>query len=157
MTFFVRMKWLFFSLLIATGMAGCAGGGLAKPQAPNVSLGGMQIVSMDLTQQTIRLSLNLDNPNAFMLPLRGLGYDLKLNGKSFISGSSNDQVNIPANGTSTLNLDVSANLLSMFNDLKALNLLSGAPLDYELSGSVGVLSQGLKLPFNRSGQVSLTK
>lgn len=154
---FQQMKWLVLSLVIAAFVSGCAGGSLAKPQAPGVSVAGLQIMSMDLTNQTIRLSLNLDNPNAFMLPLRGLGYDLKLGGKSFISGTSNDQVNIPANGSSALNLDVSANLLSMFSDLKSLNLLSGAPLDYELSGSVGVLSQGLKLPFNRTGQVKLTR
>lgn len=157
MKYVVWARWLVLSLFMSVALAGCAGGQLAKPKAPNVSLAGMQILSMDLTQQTIRLSLNLDNPNAFMLPLRGMGYDLKLNGKSFISGSSNDELNLPANGSSTLDLDVSANLLTLFSDLKSLNLMSGGPVDYELSGSVGVLSQGLKLPFNRSGQVKLSR
>lgn len=138
-------------------LAGCAGGQLAKPQAPGVTLAGMQLVSADLSQQTVRLNLNLSNPNSFALPLRGLGYQLKLNGKNFISGSSPQSVDIPASGDSALSIDVSANLLSMFSDIQSLGVLAGAPIDYELSGSVGVFSQGLKLPFTRTGKVQIQR
>lgn len=145
---------LFFLVVLLTG---CAGGQLAKPKAPGVKLSNVQLVSAGLTQQTVRLTLDLDNPNAFMLPLRGLGYQLKLNGKSFISGNSAESVDIPANGSSALSIDVSADLLSLFNNIQSLGILAGAPVNYELSGSVGVLSQGLKLPFSRSGQVKIQR
>lgn len=152
-----QMKTFTTALLLAMLLAGCAGGQLAKPKAPSVTLAGLEVVSLGVSEQTLRLNLNLDNPNGFALPLRGLGYQLKLNGKSFISGTSPTSVDIPASGSSAVSIDVSANLLSMFSDIQSLGVLAGAPVDYELSGSVGVFSEGLKLPFTRAGKVQIQR
>ena len=138
-------------LVILFSLAACSA--LTKrPEAPIISLADIKLSKMGLLEQSFTLTLRMKNPNDFSLPLRGLTYALKLNGQNFAEGVSASQVTIAPYEEALVEVDIVSNLLTAFNQLKGLS--GGQPLEYSLSGKVGVLNEAFKLPFNKVGEVS---
>ncbi len=142
------VAWLLALLLLA----GCAGA-LKRPEPPIVTVADIRMGESGLMEQRFLVTLRLQNPNDFALPLRGLRYDLKLNGQDFARGVSPAAVTVPPYGEQTLQVTVTSNLLSLFRQLKSLS--GGGPLRYSLAGSIGVANRHLRLPFRHSGEISL--
>ncbi len=157
MRFFRKASRTLFIVMLALTLGACAGGGLKMPEAPSVGLSSLQLVSPGLRSQTFRVGLDLKNPNNFSLPLRGFSYKLKLNGVDVAEGVNSQSITLPAGGSSALQMDISMDLFSLFGRLKSAGLLTGQPVKYELSGNVGLLTQGLTLPFNRAGEIAITR
>ncbi len=146
------MTRLFAWLLALALLTGCAG--LAqRPEPPIVSVADIRMGDASLMEQRFVVTLRLQNPNDFALPLRGLRYDLKLNGHAFARGVSPAAVTVPAYGEKTLQVTVTSNLLSLFRQLQALS--RGGPLKYSLAGSIGIANRHLRLPFKQSGELTL--
>lgn len=143
---------MLLSLLVL--FSGCSSV-LPKPDPPKVSLAGLKIAKLNWSEQTFDLTLNIQNPNNFSLPLRGLDYALKLNGNEFARGLSNDNVTIAANGEAQIKLRVGSNLLKSISQISSFLNSGGSELNYSLDGNFGVLHESFRLPFNRSGKVNL--
>lgn len=142
----------YFMILVL--LSACATLG-KKTESPTVTLAGLNIVKADFFEQRFALDLRLQNPNDFALPIRGMSYDLLLNGKSFATGVSADKVNVPALGESVIRVESVSNLFSLYKQLRLLAESSEKGISYQLKGNVSLVNKSIKLPFDKKGEISL--
>ncbi len=143
-------------LLFLTGLTACSTLP-GRPEPPRVNLVGLQLVSVDLFEQRYQVRLRVKNPNAFELPIRGIDFQLEINGQDFAEGVSNQSVNVPAYGEQVIALEVSSSLLQVFRQLQSLENGRSPGFRYQLNGSVAIGNSGVRLPFEYAGDMGLSK
>ncbi len=152
-----RARWLVMSLML-TVVAGCASMIQQVMAKPELRLTQMQLMEANLMQQRYRLTLEIKNPNPLPLPVDKIRYQILLAGKEFASGETVQAFRVPANGETTVDLDVSTNLTQFMGHLS--RVLSGPldKLDYAISGEVatGIAVLGV-VPFQRKGEIPFNK
>ncbi|MCP4328045.1 MAG: water stress/hypersensitive response domain-containing protein [Alphaproteobacteria bacterium] len=125
-------------------------------ERPRVFVEDIRPIGGGALSQRFELVLRLQNPNDSDLHVRGMSFDLDLNGGRFASGVSNQRVTIPRLGSATMTVDAST---STFDLLAQVFRLSNNPtLDYNLHGKVlvdGTLSGSV--PFEDGGEITLTR
>ena len=142
------------TLSVFMALSGCSA--LApKIETPRLMLVSAAMTSGDLFSQTFLVRLHVENPNDRELPVRGMEYELFLEGDSFAEGTSNRAFVIPANGETEFDLPVRTHFISSIGRL--LSRLNGKQkVQYVLEGKVhtdlGILK---KVPFRESGTVDL--
>lgn len=125
-------------------------------ERPGLSVANFSMVDGNLFQQTFRVRLKIDNPNSFALPILGLNYGLNIAGVDVADGTNADGVNIPANGTDYLDIDLSTNLLRSLPDLTDVIRTGGKDLSYSFSGNLNLDNAFIKkVPFNKTGTFNL--
>jgi LEA14-like dessication related protein len=67
-------------------------------EAPRLSIVNVGMVSADVFSQQFRIRLHVQNPNDRELPIKGIEYELFLQGDSFAEGISNQPFVVPALG-----------------------------------------------------------
>ena len=82
-----------------------ATGQFRLPRLPRVSINTLSLRNIDLRGVTLRLSLKVDNPNGFALPLQGLEYRALIGGTPLVDGRSAGGLDLGANASRTLVLD----------------------------------------------------
>jgi len=142
------------AILVMSFISACSTLG-TKPEAPAVTLAGLKIISADLFEQRFAMDLRLQNPNDFALPIRGMSYDLVLNGNSFASGVSAEKVDVPALGEAVVRVESVTNIFSLYRQLQQLGESSEQGVEYQLKGDISLVNRALKLPFNKQGEISL--
>ncbi len=135
-------------------LAGCAAFA-PKLEAPRLALVSAAMTSGDIFSQTFLVRMNVENPNDRDLPVRGIDYQLFLEGDSFAEGVTPKPFVIPANGETEFDITVRTNFVSSIGRL--LSRLQGKQkVQYVIEGKVltdiGMLK---KLPFRESGEVEL--
>lgn len=142
------------TLLALVALSGCSA--LApKIEAPRLMLVSAAMTSGDLFSQTFLVRLHVENPNDRDLPVRGIEYELFLEGDSFAEGTTNRGFVIPANGETEFDLPVRTHFISSIGRL--LSRLNGKQkVQYVLEGKVltdvGIVK---RVPFRESGTVDL--
>lgn len=147
-------KMISSSLLVASlGLGGCTGvGGLANViQAPKVSVQNVVLQDISMTQGNAVVSLNITNPNPVAVPLEGVQYNLRLNGRSVASGDQRQSMSLKPNQPLLVNIPVQL----QFNELMQLapTLLSSRQVQYDVEGAVRL--PFVSVPFQRQGGVGL--
>jgi LEA14-like dessication related protein len=142
------------TLLAFVALSGCSAFA-PKIEAPRLMLVSAGMTSGDLFSQTFLVRLHVENPNDRDLPVRGIEYELFLEGDSFAEGMSNKAFVIPALGETEFDLPVRTHFISSIGRL--LSRLNGKQkVQYVLEGKVftdvGILK---KVPFRESGTVDL--
>ena len=102
---------------------------------PRVSLSNVEVVGLGFNSQTFLLSFDVENPNAFPLPIRNVRYGVKLDGQRFASGETPCELTVPANGAANFAISVDLNLLQTAPQL--LSIVRDATrgsIGYELEG-----------------------
>lgn len=148
---------VFTLILILASLSGCSSL-QSQFDRPTVRLAGITLVEAGLLQQVYGVTLQVDNPNGFALPIKGVNYAVKLGGQEFASGLTPNGFSIPANGTDQVQVEVRTNLVDSLGNLG--RLLSGGSqkLDYELSGNIQIdLPLIGAVPFSQSGTIPLTR
>ncbi len=151
----MKMFNISVTVLLAMLLTACAGL-MTRPEAPRISLIGLKPVSVELFEQRFLVSLRLKNPNQFVLPIRGLDFNMDINGKRFANGLSASQVDIPALGEGQIDVEVSSSLLNTFRQLGAI-LEQGRGFDYKIKGDVMLENRAFRLPFEQSDSFSFAK
>lgn len=155
--FTLHVLGMFTALLVLAGLSGCSTL-QSQFQQPTVKLANVVLLEAGLLQQTYGITLQVDNPNGFSLPIKGVNYNVRLAGQDFASGLTPNGFTIPANGSDQVQVEVRTNLLESIGHLS--RMLSGGPqdIDYEMSGDIQVnLPLIGAIPFNRSGTIPLVK
>ena len=138
--------------LFALGLSGCS---LFTPklEKPTLSVVNVQLLKGDLLHQELKVRMRVQNPNDRQLPVKGLSYELDVDGQEFAHGISGESFVVPAHGEAEFDLSVSANMASLL--VKMLGQ-GGDSLDYQLSGKIS-LSAGLlrSFSFNEHGSFKL--
>ena len=133
----------------------CACGLTQHFEAPQVSIAGAKVVSIDVWQQRIRVRLHVHNPNSLPLPVRRIEYNLEVAGQQFASGSSDDSFTVPANGDAEFETRITTNLAGAAINIFARSGGLGDSIDYHLTGNVSIQGYWRKLPFDQRGTVNL--
>ncbi|HHH42975.1 MAG TPA: hypothetical protein ENK49_02465 [Gammaproteobacteria bacterium] len=144
------------AFLLLAGLVACSTFP-GKPEPPRVNLVGLQLVSVELFEQRYQVRLRVKNPNAFELPIRGIDFQLEINGKAFADGVSNQSVTVPAFGEQVIALEVSSSLMQVFRQLQSLESGRSPGLKYRINGSVAIGDFGQRLPFEYTGELALSK
>lgn len=126
-------------------------------EAPKLSIVNVGMVSADVFSQQFRIRLHVQNPNDRALPIKGIEYELFLQGDSFAEGISNQPFVVPALGEAEFDTMVTTNFMSSVGRLLSkLNNSDGNKVQYTFVGKV-VLSEGMlrRIPFSEQGMVDL--
>lgn len=146
------MRWLALALLCAT--VGCSSLG-PKIEAPRLMIVSVSMTSADMFSQQFLLRMSVQNPNDRELTVKGIDYQLFLEGDSFAEGVTNAGFVLPALGETEFDMTVRTNFVSSLGRL--LSRLNGRDqVQYLIEGKV-FTSLGMirKIPFRESGTVKL--
>ena len=133
---------------IALGLSACSLF-VPKLEKPTLSVVNVQMLKSDLWHQELKVRMRVQNPNDRALPVKGLSYELDVDGQEFAHGMSGDSFVVPALGEAEFDMSVSANMASVL--IKLLNK-GGNQIDYHITGKIA-LSAGLlrSISFNDQG------
>jgi LEA14-like dessication related protein len=132
-------------------LAGCASV-TESWETPEVALVGLQPKALGLERQSFIARLRIRNPNDRTLPVKRMSYRLSLEGNEIANGAGELDRQIPAFGEETVDVEVNSNLLDLLPKLPLL-ALQNDPLEWTISGTVGVLGGVLSLPYRYSGEI----
>ena len=139
-----------FAVLIL--ISSCSGIGQSLIKAPGLEITNVRVSNLSLTNQNLVFTIGLDNPNPFPLPLKGLSYNLDLNGVEFANGFNESDISIPAGGNSVTDLNIEGDLLNFIREFGG---VKQGGLDYNLSGDIALLSSSLRFPYSKEGRLTL--
>ena len=143
-------------LAISMLLAGCAGTG-ALVSTPNVDLTSVEMEKLGLTSQTFVLGFEVDNPNAFPLPVKAVKYRVMFDDERFAGGEARAAFTVPAYGNDQFQLSVELDLLNSASQITSL-LRGGMPehVNYRVEGSLTVdIPFARPLPFSSSGVIQV--
>lgn len=131
----------------------CASGSRLRPLSPEVSFAGISIKKASLFLQTFEVSLNVDNPNSFDVPLEYLDYELFFNGVKIGSGSQKDNYDLKAKSVTQVPLELQTNIISLMSKLgKANQKATGNK--YQIKGQAKLKNWSAR-SFKKEGEVDL--
>jgi LEA14-like dessication related protein len=135
-------------ILLALGLSGCSLF-VPKLERPTLSVVRVQLLKSDLWHQELRVRMRVQNPNDRVLPVKGIVYQLDVEGQELAHGESGDSFVVPALGEAEFDMSVSANMANML--IKLLNK-GGNEVEYRIYGKIS-LSAGLlrSIKFNDHG------
>lgn len=142
-------------VLLALCCAACALRPTLVP--PQLSVLDVQVESLQLVQQRLRVRMHVENPNDRSLEVRALVYTLELEGQAVADGAAAAPFSVPARGAQDFDLEVTANLAPVALTLLARTAQGDTtPVAYRLRGSVSLGSGWLRrIPFDERGSFSL--
>src|SRR5690606_34963388 len=102
---------------------------------PEVTLANVEMLKANLWEQSFRLRMRVDNPNDRSLPVRGMQYQVYLNGMRLATGVADRHFTVPAYGSEYFDLTVRSNLWRHLGGL--LDMVEHQqPVDYRVSGHI---------------------
>jgi len=136
------------------GLAGCAGWFGGDFQDPDVHLVKVDVIKARLLEQRFSLRFRIDNPNDSDLPIRGLEYQVHLNGIRLAEGESSEWLSVPAHGRSEFEVPVRTNLWRHVKDIVKALEKPDQPIRYSLRGEVKTgLLFGRNVHMQRDGEI----
>jgi len=143
-------------LLLIVGLVGCA---TLSPafETPKIQVLSIQRLSAQGMDQRLLVELNVQNPNAMDLPLKGLSYALLIEGNEVASGVSGDVPMIPAYSEARIALPVTTNLMGLVRLVTGLMMKGQQNLNYELRAKLDVgIALIPKLNVSEKGTIPLS-
>jgi LEA14-like dessication related protein len=143
---------MFFGLL--SGLTGCSTWMSGGFKDPDVQLIKVDVIKARLLEQEFRLRFRIDNPNGVSLPVRGLDYNVHINGIQLAEGHSNEWFTVPAHGHHTFEVPVRTNLWRHVRQIVKALEKPDVPIRYSLKGEVktGMLF-GRSVHMSRNGEI----
>ena len=129
-------------ILACLGLSACSLF-VPKLEKPTLSVVRVQMLKSDLWHQEFKVRIRVQNPNDRELPVKGIVYELDVEGQELAHGMSGDSFVVPALGEAEFDMSVSANMANML--IKLLNK-GGSPVEYRIYGKIS-LSAGLLRSF----------
>jgi len=150
-----RLPTAVLGLLLALGCAHGEGPGLLGPvEPPDVSLANLAPVDASLFEARVRIDLRLQNPNDFPLVCEGVRFDLTVNEQAFLSGVSDQRIELPRLGEQVISVEGTTTTLDLWRQLRGLASDPSAGIEYRLEGRVFVAEpRRMGVDFERSGGI----
>ena len=143
-----------FVTVALLGVAACSAFG-PKVEVPRLTLVRMAMTSADIFSQQFLVRVHVQNPNDRELSIKGIDYQLFLEGDSFAEGLSNKPFTVPALGETEFDMTVHTNFISSIGRLVS-RLNGRQQVNYVVEGKVLTdLGMVKKIPFQESGTVNL--
>ncbi|WP_421869530.1 LEA type 2 family protein [Motiliproteus sp.] len=153
---FKALQRFWLVVLLGLGLSGCA---TLQPgfEKPVVNLTSFELLPSNGVAPKFGIGLHVINPNRTPLSLKGLVYNVEIEGHKILTGVANDLPVIAAYGEGDIQLQASANL---FNTLRMLSSLVNRPsnsLTYDLNAKLDVGSLLPRVEVNESGKIDLSR
>jgi LEA14-like dessication related protein len=148
------LRWC--AVFAALWLGACASG--PKLQTPEFSIVSARMLSADVFAQQFAIRLHVQNPNDRALPVKGIDYQLYLEGDPFAEGVSTAPFVVPANGEQEFDMTVKTTFMSSIAKLVSkLETNNSRTMQYQFMGKVMVDIPFVKdIPFGQTGTVDLT-
>jgi LEA14-like dessication related protein len=137
----------------ALSLAGCAS--LPHTDPPLVTVVDIEPAAGEGLEARMQLKLRVQNPNNTPIEFSGIYVELKVLGKSFASGVSDQSGTVPSFGETVVGVPVTVSVMGVVG--QALGILGGKSLDkitYEMSGKLNSATSGT-LRFKSHGELTL--
>lgn len=112
---------------VPVALAGCAA---LHPEKPHVALVDVGLENVGLLRSSLALTLRVDNPNGFRLPIERGAYTLFLAGDPIGSGGTREPIAVPAHGSSDAHVVIDLDNAKLLSRLRA--LVNGGDVDYRI-------------------------
>lgn len=144
-------------LLLSWALSACSAFA-PKLETPRLSIIGASLTSADVFSQQFNIRVHVANPNDRDLPIKGIDYQLFLEGDSFAEGVSNAPFVVPALGEKEFDMSLRTNFMSSIGRLLSrLETGNRKAVRYAISGKVMVDMPFVRaIPFSESGTVDLS-
>ena len=138
-------------ILLAALVTGCAG--LQSLEPPEVSVVSLKPVAATLMEQRFEVGLRVLNPNNRDIDVKGLDFELDINGSRLARGVTAEEFTLPRLGETVATVDLTTSTLDIIQ--RAMTLSNGQTLEYRLRGRVHLGGLAGTLPFDETGQISM--
>ncbi len=150
----IRITSLLMLFGLFSGLTGCSTWMTGGFKDPDVQLIKVDVIKARLLEQEFSLRFRIDNPNGVSLPVRGLNYNVHLNGIQLAEGHSSEWFTVPAHGHHTFDVPVRTNLWRHVRQIVKALEKPDVPIRYSLKGEVktGMLF-GRSVHMARNGEI----
>ncbi len=148
--FFTTLLLIFMMLL-----NGCASLS-PREDSVRVNLSNLRMLESTLFEQRFEASIRVQNRSQSQLDVKGLSFDLSLNGKDFASGVSNSHMSIAPLSEGVISVNLTSTLFSLIRQVHSMQEIQNKPFSYELYGKVYTDYDFLGVSFSEKGEIDLT-
>lgn len=147
------MRVRLLALALAFGLAACAGAETTLPLTVRIS--NVRLGSVGLLSQELLIDLRVGNPNAVALPLRGLTFELDINGRHFASGLGYAAIDVAPLSHAVVPVRGNTDVLGIIRQI--MTLAESGRLSYRIHGKayIGGLGRHQAVPYEHGGELSL--
>jgi LEA14-like dessication related protein len=125
---------------------------------PVVEVVGLQPIKGSGLEARFRISLRIVNPNEADLQVKGIYYELDIQGSRLMSGASSEAATVPGYGEAVVELEGSASVLGSLGLIR--KLMTEPPkdgIDYELSAKISLGNMPRAVRVKQAGRIGAPK
>jgi LEA14-like dessication related protein len=127
---------------------------LGSQPKPQVSVSGVHIADLSLTELTVVFDLTITNPYSVPLPLVNVDFALASGAQPFLSGQAAMQGTVPVSGSKTVSVPAKVAFVELLKTLTSVRPGAMVPYRASLGLSVDAPVLGtLRLPIEQDGQL----
>ena len=135
-------------------LVGCGGLPPGDMIPPRFSVADVSFEQMGLTEIALTVTIEVENPNVYELPLTDLRADLELLGRPIGSGWAREVSSaVPAKGRRTVPMAFNVPTTRLLDLVRAFRQADGQRIGYRLAGSARWGDAGRRVPFERTGDL----
>ncbi len=122
-----------------------------------MTLASVALADFNLFEQHYRITLRLQNPNAFRIAIDGVEYRVELNEREFARGVSAAPVRVPGFGTALAEVEAVSTLADWLRQAQAGTSREEASFAYRVRGKLRLSDPAVvTVPFDYAGEIGLT-
>ena len=127
-------------------------------QKPRVSFTSAELTGLTFADADLLFVLEIENPNSFGVHMAGFDYDFRIDEATFVSGVSENRLDIDAGGSSMVELPVNVAYRDLFSSYSSLidkdestyQIVCGFIFDLPVLGRI-------RIPVNREGEIPVRR
>jgi LEA14-like dessication related protein len=146
-----RFSFLLLALAVFSFPAGCAHF-FGRAESPRVNIANITPKDVKLFEQVFSLDLRVMNPADKELVIKGVVFDLEVNGQPFARGVSNQASTIGPFSSQVLPVEAVTTLASLLRQLVQAQREEFTGFTYRLSGFFQTDSSAFRIPFDETGE-----
>ena len=132
--------------------------GQATIQRPQIDFIGAKLTGLSFDKASFLFDLQIRNPNSLGVKLAGFGYDLSINGNSFLKGRENKELNIEAQGETIFQIPLTLSYSHLYQVFQSLLQQDSASYQLKCDLSFDLPGLGLvQIPVSKGGDFPLPK
>jgi LEA14-like dessication related protein len=135
--------------VFCVGLVGCALVNMASFEKPVVKLHNVSLTKIDFQTVDLVFTVDVENPNDFDLDLKGLSYEVEMNGNKVATQNVTTPIKVKALKSSKVQLPLSLEYSQIFGSIGG--FLKTQKSLYKIKGSAqfGIVT----LPFSEKGKI----
>ncbi len=146
-----RLCYLVFGLTAVFLLTGCAHF-FGRAEAPRVNIANITPKDVKIFEQVFTMDLRVMNPTDKEIGIRGVVFDLEINGQPFARGVSNQAVAVGPFSSQVLQVEAVTTLTSLLRQIVQAQNEGLTGFAYRLSGFFQTDASAFRIPFDESGE-----